>query len=149
VRMIQARLETDIAPRKITWKIAECQPLWGDPVMLQQVMLNLVSNAVKFTRHRKRAVIEIGTRIEADETVVMVRDNGVGFDMKDRNKLFGLFQRLHDREAFEGSGVGLAHVRRIVAKHGGRTWAEGEPGKGAAFYFSLPARPAAAPRDAG
>ncbi len=141
MQVILAKLETDIGSRKVSWKIAGSESLWGDPIMLQQVMFNLVSNAVKFTRHKKRAVIQVDSRLENDEVVVSVRDNGVGFDMKDKNKLFGLFQRLHDKEAFEGTGVGLAHVRRIVAKHGGRTWAEGEPGRGSVFYFSLPAQP--------
>ncbi len=138
VLSIRSKLETDIASRKISWKTDTGAPLWGDPVMLQQVMLNLISNALKFTRHRKRAMLKIGSRLETDEVIVYVSDNGVGFDMKDKNRLFGLFQRLHDREAFEGSGVGLAHVRRIISRHGGQTWAVGEPGKGATFYFSLP-----------
>jgi signal transduction histidine kinase len=141
VQLIQSKLETDIGSRKISWKITGNTPLWGDPVMLQQVMFNLISNAVKFTRHRKRAVIQIDTHLEMEEVIASVRDNGVGFDMKDINRLFGLFQRLHDKDTFEGSGVGLAHVRRIVAKHGGRTWAEGELGHGSTFYFSLPAEP--------
>jgi light-regulated signal transduction histidine kinase (bacteriophytochrome) len=87
---------------------------------------------------RDEPVIEVGTIPEADDVIVYVRDNGIGFDMKEKNKLFGLFKRLHTEEGFEGSGVGLAHVRRIIAKHGGRTWAEGTPDRGAVFYFSLP-----------
>jgi signal transduction histidine kinase len=138
VRRLRARLADEAPGRKITLKLSRCEPLWGDPVMIQQVVSNLVSNAVKFTRLRKRALINIDAAPRGDEVVVSVRDNGVGFDMNDRNRLFGLFQRLHKKEEFEGSGVGLAHVRRIVAKHGGRTWAEGSVGKGAVFYFSLP-----------
>ena len=112
--------------------------LWGDSTMLQQVLTNLFSNAVKFTRTREKAVVEVGAWRQGDETVVYVRDNGVGFDSREKHKLFGMFQRLHTREEYEGSGVGLAYVRRIIAKHGGRTWAEGEVGAGAVFYFSLP-----------
>lgn len=138
VKSIRAKLEPETASRKIAWKTGRCSPLWGDPVMIQQVLFNLVSNAVKFTRTRKRAVIQITSALKTEEVIVSIRDNGVGFDMKDRNKLFGLFQRLHNKEEFEGTGVGLALVRRIIAKHGGRTWAEGEPGKGAVIYFSLP-----------
>jgi signal transduction histidine kinase len=138
VRRIRARLDDEVPSRKISLKLGRSQPLWGDPVMIQQVVSNLVSNAVKFTRIRKRAVIKINAVLHGNEVIVSVRDNGIGFDMNDKNRLFGLFQRLHKKEEYEGSGVGLAHVRRIVAKHGGRTWAEGSPGKGAAFNFSLP-----------
>jgi len=138
LRTIRARLADEAPARKITLKLGGSEPLWGDPVMIQQVVTNLVSNAVKFTRLRKRAVIQIDAVPRGGEVIVSVRDNGIGFDMKDMNRLFGLFQRLHRKEDFEGSGVGLAHVRRIIAKHGGRTWAEGFPGKGAVFYFSLP-----------
>jgi signal transduction histidine kinase len=138
VRTIRAKLETETSLRKISWKTGRCSPIWGDPIMIQQVLFNLISNAVKFTRTRKKAVIQIGTTLKPEEVIVSIRDNGIGFDMKDKNKLFGMFQRLHNKEEFEGTGVGLAHVRRIIAKHGGRTWAESETGKGAVFYFSLP-----------
>ena len=138
VRLTKAKLESDTDSRSITWKIGRCSPVWGDPAMIQQVLYNILSNAVKFTSMRDEPVIEVGTIPEADDVIVYVRDNGIGFDMKEKNKLFGLFKRLHTEEGFEGSGVGLAHVRRIIAKHGGRTWAEGTPDRGAVFYFSLP-----------
>jgi light-regulated signal transduction histidine kinase (bacteriophytochrome) len=128
----------DAGDRSITWHIGALPEVHGDPAMIRLVLVNLIANAVKYTRPRQHATIEIGARESDDEIVVWVRDDGVGFDPAYAHKLFGVFQRLHGADEFEGTGIGLANVRRIIQRHGGRTWAEGEPGKGAAFFFSLP-----------
>ena len=131
-------LQAGCALRAIEWVIGELPPVCGDYAMLRQVWANLLGNAIKYTGTREQARIEVGTREETAETVFFVRDNGVGFDMRYAGKLFGVFQRLHRVEAFEGTGIGLATVRRIVTRHGGRVWAEAELEKGAIFYFTLP-----------
>ena len=137
-----ALLKPDTEGREVEWKIAELPQVDCDPTLMRQVFQNLISNALKYSRPRTPAVIEIGHREESGQSTVFVRDNGVGFSMKYADKLFGVFQRLHRAEEFEGTGVGLATVQRIVQKHGGRAWAEAEPGKGAIFYFTLGQAPA-------
>jgi PAS domain S-box-containing protein len=123
--------------RQVEWAVSDLSTAQCDPVLVRQIFQNLLSNALKFTRPRAQAVIEVSCREEGGQPVFMVRDNGIGFNMKYVNKLFGVFQRLHRAEDFEGTGIGLATVQRIVHKHGGQVWAEGELDKGAAFYFTL------------
>jgi light-regulated signal transduction histidine kinase (bacteriophytochrome) len=108
--------------------------------MMQRVWNNLLGNAIKFTGHKENALIEVGSYPEAENTVYFVKDNGAGFDMAYVDKLFGVFQRLHAAEDFPGTGAGLAIVKCIVGRHGGRVWAEGKVGEGAAFYFALPSQ---------
>jgi signal transduction histidine kinase len=132
-------LKPEIEGRNILWTRNTLPQVKGDPSLLRQVFNNLLLNAVKYSRTRNPAKIEIGWLDESDEEkIIFVRDNGVGFDLKYAGKLFGAFQRLHRQDEFEGTGIGLANVRRIIARHGGRTWAEGKVDGGATFYFSLP-----------
>ena len=131
-------LKEETTDRKVLWKIGSLPSVNADSSLLHLVFTNLLSNALKFTRSRESAEIEIGAATNHNEAVVFVRDNGVGFDMKYADKLFGVFQRLHRAEEFEGTGIGLASVRRIILRHGGRTWAESVVDGGATIYFSLP-----------
>ena len=139
VNDVVASLRSEIEGRTVRWMIHELPMVTADPAMLKLVFVNLISNAQKFTRTRDVAEIEVGT-IESDgkEIILFVKDNGVGFDMEYVHKLFGVFQRLHSKDEFEGTGIGLANVRRIISRHGGRTWAEGTVGVSASFYLSLP-----------
>jgi two-component system sensor histidine kinase/response regulator len=135
---VVANMTNERAGRDIEFVIADFPAWLVDPGLLQQVFVNLISNAIKFTRERGKARIEIGFRMDGPTLTCFVKDNGVGFNMKYMNKLFGVFQRLHSADQFEGTGVGLSIVRRIVERHGGKVWVDGEQNQGATFYFSLP-----------
>ncbi len=134
-------LHAEAGEREIKWQIGDLAPCQADPALLKQVYANLIGNALKYTRPRPVPVIEIGSRMLRGQTVYFVRDNGVGFDMKYAGNLFGVFQRLHSEADFEGTGIGLAIVQRIVNRHGGRIWAESEVDQGATFFFTLFAKP--------
>jgi PAS domain S-box-containing protein len=138
VNDVIAGLAEETAQRNVVFKVHNLPTVHADPPMLHQVFANLIGNAVKYTRTRERAEIEVTANETPEEYIISVRDNGVGFDMEYAHKLFGVFQRLHRAEEFEGTGIGLANVRRIVQRHGGRTWAEGKIDQGATLYFSLP-----------
>jgi len=139
VNEIVSEIGQDVSDRKIVWKIEPLPACYGDRAMLRMVLTNLISNAVKFTGGRHQAVITIGCSEHRDSDVeIFVKDNGAGFDMRYANKLFGVFQRLHRAEEFEGTGIGLATVQRVVQRHGGNVRAEGVIDQGAVFYFSLP-----------
>lgn len=150
VKEVYQELATSAPERKIQFNLKSLAPAYGDRPMIRQVIANLVSNTLKFTKGREAAVIEVGTvtgemanggmgKAGKNENIYYVKDNGVGFDMKYVDKLFGVFQRLHSAEEFEGTGIGLAIVKRVITRHGGRTWAQGKVGEGAVVYFTLPA----------
>jgi light-regulated signal transduction histidine kinase (bacteriophytochrome) len=130
-------LKTEAQDRDIERQISDLPFVECDPALIKQVFVNLLSNAVKFTRSRPHAVIQVGQTTLDGQPATLVRDNGVGFNMKYADKLFGVFQRLHRQEDFEGTGVGLASVQRINRRHGGRIWAEAELNVGATYYFTL------------
>ncbi len=138
IQNIIREFEPEIQDRPINWCIADLPPVNGDRAMLRLALVNLLANALKFTRGRTQVEIEVGYQAGEKETIIFIRDNGVGFDMAYADKLFGVFQRLHRAEEFEGTGIGLANVRRIITRHGGKVWAEGEVDHGATFYFALP-----------
>jgi signal transduction histidine kinase len=142
VNSVLIEMEPDLAGRKIAWHIGALPIALGDPRLLKLVFVNLLSNALKFTRRSDQAVIEVAHVLRDGESIIRIRDNGVGFDMKYADKLFGVFQRLHTTQQFEGTGVGLATVQRIIQKHGGRVWAESQLDKGASFYFTVNPVPA-------
>jgi signal transduction histidine kinase/CheY-like chemotaxis protein len=143
VRRVMANFEDQLCGRSVQLQVAELPDCVGDGSLLEQVFTNLLSNALKFTVARPHSHIEIGTSRAAAEQIYFIKDNGVGFDMKYADRLFGVFQRLHSQSEFEGTGIGLSIVHRIVRRHGGRTWAESVPQEGATFYFSLPQAAAA------
>jgi light-regulated signal transduction histidine kinase (bacteriophytochrome) len=132
-----AEIKLETASRRIEWQLNELPTLDCDAGLVKQVFINLFSNAAKYTRPRELARIEIGQMAGDGQTIIYVKDNGVGFDMKYAGKLFGVFQRLHQAEDFEGSGAGLAITQFIIRRHGGRIWAEAAPNQGATFYFTL------------
>ena len=138
VEKVRGDLQTEKECSRVTWEIKNLPEIDGDASLLHQVLVNLISNAVKYSRKAAKPHVVVGSKNENDQLVVFVRDNGDGFDMQYAEKLFQVFQRLHRNDEFEGTGIGLAIVRRVVERHGGRVWAEGIRGQGATFYFSLP-----------
>jgi signal transduction histidine kinase len=143
LKEVLAEMEPDLEGRNIDWQIGDLSAVECDPGLIKQVFANLLSNAVKYTRGREVAVIEVGRLAEARGPVFFVRDNGAGFDQKYAGKLFGVFERLHSADEFEGTGVGLSTVQRIIRKHGGEIWAKAEVDKGATFFFALAGGPVA------
>jgi light-regulated signal transduction histidine kinase (bacteriophytochrome) len=138
VAEVVAELQPEAAGRQVVWHIQPLPLVSGDQALLKLVYTNLISNALKFTQSRSPGVVEIGYTNNREEVAFFVRDNGVGFDMQYADKLFGVFQRLHSDQEFPGTGIGLANVRRIIQRHGGRVWAESTPAQGATFCFTLP-----------
>ena len=139
---VRGELAASAPERVVEWTIGPLPRVVGDPALIRLVLVNLLGNAFKYTRGREPARIEFGSQgVDQGRAVLFIRDNGAGFDMKYAHKLFGVFQRLHRMDEFEGTGIGLATVRRIVARHGGRTWAEGAVGSGATFSFTLALAP--------
>jgi two-component system, sensor histidine kinase and response regulator len=138
VEEVARELQGSLLDRNVRLQVAELPDAYADPALLRQVLVNLFSNALKFTQNRPEPRIDIQGEHSGCECLYCISDNGVGFDMHHAEKLFGVFQRLHGAEEFEGTGIGLSIVRRIVERHGGRVWAEGEPNRGARFYFALP-----------
>jgi light-regulated signal transduction histidine kinase (bacteriophytochrome) len=134
---VVADFAPECAGREVEWRIGDLFSAECDPGLMKQVFMNLLSNAVKYTGKREHAVIQVGQTTQNGERVIFVRDNGAGFEMRYAGKLFGVFQRLHKARDFEGTGVGLAIVQRIIRKHGGRIWAEAELGRGATFFFTI------------
>jgi light-regulated signal transduction histidine kinase (bacteriophytochrome) len=130
-------IKATVPEREIQFDTTPLPPAYGDEGLLRQVFFNLLFNAIKFTRFRENAIIEAGGYVEGPENVYYVKDNGVGFDMQYAEKLFVAFQRLHSDKQFEGTGIGLATVQRIIHRHDGRIWAEGKVNEGATFYFTL------------
>ncbi|HVU13178.1 MAG TPA: ATP-binding protein, partial [Phototrophicaceae bacterium] len=137
VNFVLADMRLELGERQIEFRVAELPRCQADPALLKQVYVNLLSNAAKYTRKCENAVVEVGSSEENGETVYYVKDNGVGFNMRYAHKLFKVFQRLHSADDYEGTGVGLAIIQRVINRHGGRVWAEAEPNKGASFYFTL------------
>ena len=145
VREVRRQMEPQTVDRHIVWKIESLPMVRGDRNLLRQVWQNLISNAVKYTRLKHQAEITVGSQSADGEVIYYVQDNGIGFDGVAMNQLFGVFQRLPNAQSFEGTGVGLANVKRIITRHRGRTWAEGDLQVGASFYFALPVDSTAKP----
>lgn len=142
VESIIADLRLEMESRDIEWQISPLPAVYGDANLIRLALTNLISNAIKYTRKQSKAKIEIGSTTDGGHIEIYVKDNGVGFNMKYANKLFGVFERLHGEREFEGTGIGLANVRQIVERHGGKVWAEAEEGVGATFHLTLPTPPA-------
>lgn len=141
VEQTRKDLELEVMNRNVRWEVTALPIVLGDPDTLRQVLMNLLSNAVKYTQQRETAVIQVWSEDHPEEWAVFVRDNGAGFDPQHHERLFEVFQRLHHAQEFPGVGVGLSNVRRVIQRHGGRVWAQGKPGEGATFGFTLPKHP--------